>query len=328
VFQSRIVSIGIFAFSGCILQKLIKIDYACLQIGINSRSVEPMNKISETAYLVAMYRAIESERPDALFQDPFARLLAGGQGQLLVAILGDQKQATNIIATRTYVIDRMIEQLVRSHKIDTVVNLGAGLDTRPYRLSLPRSLHWIEVDLPDILIYKENKLQDQQPVCSLQRVQLDLSNLGLRKSLFAEINATATKVLVLTEGLLSYLPEEQVGLLAEDLKEQPNFRWWLFELVSAFGLQQFRLLWREKIFNQYFSENNTSVFLFAPEYGLDFFHHCGWRTSEFHSIWKESRRLKRGVRFAAFLELLMRWFAKQYWRALNRSIGIALLERL
>lgn len=287
-----------------------------------------MNKISETAYLVAMYRAIESERPDALFQDPFARLLAGGQGELLVAMLGDKEQAANIIATRTYVIDRMIEQLVRSHQIDTVVNLGAGLDTRPYRLSLPRSLRWIEVDLPDILIYKEDKLQYQQPVCSLKRVQLDLSNLKLRKTLFAEINATATEVLVLTEGLLSYLPEAQVSSLSEDLQREPNFRWWLFELISAFGMQKFPLLWREKIFNQYFSENNTSVFLFAPEHGLDFFHQRGWKTSEFHSIWQESRRLKRGVRFAAFLEFLMRWFAKQYWRAIDQRIGIALFERL
>lgn len=93
-----------------------------------------MNKICETAYLVAMYRAIESERPDALFLDPFARLLASGQGQVLVAMLGDKKQAANLIATRTHFFDRTIEQLARSQQIDTVVNLGAGLDTRRYRL--------------------------------------------------------------------------------------------------------------------------------------------------------------------------------------------------
>lgn len=62
-------------------------------------------------------------------------------------MLGDKKQAANLIATRTHVIDRTIEQLMRSHQIDTVVNLGAGLDTRPYRLSLPRSLQWDELGL-------------------------------------------------------------------------------------------------------------------------------------------------------------------------------------
>lgn len=41
-----------------------------------------MSKLSESAYLVALSRALESERSDALFQDPWARQLAGGQGQL------------------------------------------------------------------------------------------------------------------------------------------------------------------------------------------------------------------------------------------------------
>jgi O-methyltransferase involved in polyketide biosynthesis len=112
----------------------------------NPCSVKTTNRISETAYLVSMYRAIESERPNALFRDPLARLLAGGQGQILVAMLGDKEQAANLIATRTYVIDRTIAPVARSHQINTVVNLGAGLDTRPYRISRTRSLQWIEVN--------------------------------------------------------------------------------------------------------------------------------------------------------------------------------------
>ena len=142
-----------------------------------------MNRISETAYLVAMYRALESERPDALFRDSMARLLAGGKGQILAEMLGAKKQAANIIATRTYLVDRTIEQLISTQQIDTVVNLGAGLDTRPYRLSVPPSLQWVEVDLPDILVYKETQLQDQKPICQLKRVRLDLVNLELRKVL-------------------------------------------------------------------------------------------------------------------------------------------------
>jgi methyltransferase (TIGR00027 family) len=288
-----------------------------------------MNRISETAYLVAMYRALESERPDALFRDSWARLLAGGKGQILVEMLGDKKQAANMIATRTYTIERTIENLVKSQQIDTVVNLGAGLDTRPYRLSLPRSLQWIEVDLPEISIYKEAQLQSETPVCHLQRIHLDLANLESRQALFSQISAKATQVLVLTEGLLSYLPEEQVSSLAEDLRNQPNFRWWLLELVSAFGMEKFPLQWRERLFHQYFSgNNNKSVYLFAPQQGLNFFSQRGWRIAQFYSAWKESRRLKRGLRFAALLELLMRWFAKKYWQALDRTIGVVLLEKL
>ena len=57
------------------------------------------------------------------------------------------------------------------HGVDLVVNLAAGLDTRPYRMALPPSLRWVEVDLPDILDYKEEILAGAAPACALERVQ-------------------------------------------------------------------------------------------------------------------------------------------------------------
>jgi len=287
-----------------------------------------MNKIAETAYLVAMYRALESERPDALFKDSWARLLAGSKGLILAEMLGSQKQAANVIAIRTHIMDQTIEKLVKAEKIDTVINLGAGLDTRPYRLSLPSSLQWIEVDFADILTEKETHLKEQKPLCQLKRIKLDLTDIKLRRALFSKISAEAKKVLVVSEGLLSYLPEEQVSLLSEDLKRQTNFRWWLFELISASGAEKFPQQSGEKLFHQYFSNsNNTSVFLFNPKQGLDFFQQRNWNIVEFYSVWKESRRLKRGLQFAALLELVLPVFAKQYWQALTRQIGVTLLEQ-
>jgi methyltransferase (TIGR00027 family) len=282
-----------------------------------------MNSLSETAYLVAMYRAIESARPDALFQDPFASILAGGQGKLLAEVFGNQEQAVNLIAVRTYTFDRLILQLLNSTKIDTVVNLGAGLDTRPYRLALPRSLCWMEVDFPEIISYKTEKLQQEQPVCSLARIELDLTNFELRKNLFTEINSKAERVLIITEGLLSYLSEEQVSLLSEEIRSQSHFYWWLFELIAASEIMQTKPSQTQKLFQQYFS----NTLQFAPENGLDFFSERGWQVVQFCSLWRESRRLKRGVFLASLLELLMRWFNQKYWQAINQKIGIVLLEK-
>src|ERR1700730_2228754 len=84
---------------------------------------------------------------------------------------------------RTYLFDRFVTRLVE-HGADTVVNLAAGLDTRPYRMALPPSLRWVEVDLPDILDYKAEILGDAKPVCELQRVDLDLFNEDGRRGLF------------------------------------------------------------------------------------------------------------------------------------------------
>ena len=197
-----------------------------------------MNPISKTAYAVAMYRALESERPDALFRDSHARRLAGGQGALVIKILGHERQIANLIAVRTHLIDEVIERLVKTENIDTVLNLAAGLDMRPYRLSLPPTLRWIEVDFPSVCEYKTQTLDGENPSCSLERIQLDLTNIALRNNLFSRINGESCNVLILTEGLLSYFSERQVKQLADDLHRQANFRWWMFEILSPVALQQ------------------------------------------------------------------------------------------
>jgi methyltransferase (TIGR00027 family) len=281
-----------------------------------------VDKISETAFLVAMYRAIETERPDALIRDPLARRLAGGQGLLQSTVLGQRQQGVDAIALRTRMMDDLIERLLRLAGIDGVLNLAAGLDTRPYRLPLPPMLQWIEVDLPEILTYKTQMLQGQQAKCLLERVFLDLT-LPQRNDLFAKVNSSANCSLVITEGLLGYLSAEAVAALAVDLRHQPNFRWWLLELLPP--LEQNHKSYKQRLFNQYFT-GGKAAFQFAPKEGAAFFQRYGWRVVEVRSVWKESRRLKRGVRAAWLWEWLLRLFAHKQWKVMNAS-GIVLLER-
>ncbi len=282
--------------------------------------------LASTAYLVAMYRALESERVDALFNDPLARLLAGGKGEMLVEVIGEKDKITNAIAIRTYIIDNLIAQLVNSKKIDTVINLAAGLDTRPYRLSLCTSLRWIEVDLPEIITYKENLLQDQQPLCLLERVKLDITNLALRNKFFSEVNLKTRQALVITEGLLSYLNETQVGLLATDIYEQSHLNWWLIELESSLALKDYDQVYARKIFDQYFANGNRTL-LFAPEQGGEFFKKYNWQVTKSVSAWQELHRLNRGIKFIWLIEIIMKLVANEYWDKIQQQGSIVLLER-
>src|SRR5215813_8295787 len=171
---------------------------------------------------MAVYRANETDRQDAVFRDPFARALAGERGeQILKAMPFADDNAWPFIA-RTYLFDRYIARQVKAGA-DLVLNLAAGLDTRPYRMDLPASLRWVEVDLPDILDYKEEVLGDARPVCALERVRLDLSNHDARRGLFARIGHTASNVLVATEGLLVYLMADEVCALGRDLSAHTTF---------------------------------------------------------------------------------------------------------
>jgi methyltransferase (TIGR00027 family) len=251
--------------------------------------------ISDTALWVAIYRAGETDRPDALFRDPFARRLAGDRGRRIAASQPFNKLNTWSWAARTYSFDRFVSNQV-AQGADMVLNLAAGLDTRPYRMSLPATLRWVEVDLPGILDYKERILAGEKPVCALERVRLDLSNVSARRDLFTELGRRAKRVLVLTEGLVIYLTREQVAALAVDLAAVPTFESWALDLASP-GLVRAM----QKQLGAALAQSG-SVLQFGPEEGPGFFEPYGWKVVQVASMLKTAARLKR-------LNLIMRLLA-------------------
>jgi len=247
-----------------------------------------IRNVSDTARLVAIDRAVESERPDALFRDPFARRLAGERGARIAKSnpLGGRKSGIGWpIVTRTYVIDQMIQAHIAQGG-DMVVNLAAGLDTRPYRIDLPASLLWIEVDLPEILAHKEEILRGEKPVCSLERIRLDLSDVPARRELFARLGRQSRKALVISEGLVVYLSSDEVALLAQDLAAQPNFRSWILDMVSPKLLATLQKRMTSNL-------KQAAPFKFAPEEGPAFFVKFGWTVVEANSLLRAAARLNR-----------------------------------
>src|SRR5205814_849974 len=99
----------------------------------------PVRNISDAALLVAIYRARETERPHAVFRDPFATRHAGARRAQIAKSMPFSKRATWAWITRTYAYDEFIKQQV-GDGVDLVVNLAAGLDARPGRMSLRRRI--------------------------------------------------------------------------------------------------------------------------------------------------------------------------------------------
>src|SRR5262250_2809324 len=186
--------------------------------------MEPLvENISDTAKWVAFFRAEESERPDAVFHDPFARKLAGEKGEQIAIASKFSRDNSWSFVSRTFLFDHYVMRHVQEN-CDTVINLAAGLDTRPYRLELPATLKWIDVDLPAMITYKSKILQHEKPKCQLLSVSLDLADSGARLDLFRQLGAEAKRAVILTEGLLIYLTSDDVVSLASDLSSQKNFR--------------------------------------------------------------------------------------------------------
>src|SRR5438067_11739580 len=242
--------------------------------------MEPLIRdISDTARWVAVYRARETERPDAAFRDPFARRLAGERGEQIARAMPMAEEAAWSFIARTHLFDRFIVRAVEGGA-DLVVNLAAGLDARPYRMTLPPSLRWVEVDLPEILDYKEEMLAAEKPVCALERVRLDLSDVSGRRALFDRLSGRATKALIITEGLVIYLTAEAAGALAEDLARARAFERWLLDIASP-GL--LRMLQRKT--HAQFGQAVASL-KFAPKDGPQFFARYGWDPVDVRSMLK------------------------------------------
>ncbi len=245
-----------------------------------------IRNISDTARWVAVYRARETERTDPLFRDPFARKLAGTRGEEIAAAVEKLTPESWPLPIRTYLFDSFIDDHIRQGG-DMVVNLAAGLDARPYRMALPESLRWVEVDLPEILDYKEEILRGETPRCALRRVRLDLVDRDKRRELFAELGRQAKTALVVTEGLLIYLTPDHVADLADDLAQGMGFRRWVCDLSSP-GLRQMMM----KQFGSLLEAGNTP-FKFSPEEGPEFFTPHGWRPAEVRSMLKTAAKKGR-----------------------------------
>ncbi|HEV3482005.1 MAG TPA: class I SAM-dependent methyltransferase [Candidatus Acidoferrales bacterium] len=242
--------------------------------------------VSDTARWAAVYRARETERADAVFRDPFARRLAGERGEEIARAFPFHEKNTWSWIARTYAFDGIIrEQLAQG--VDLVVNLAAGLDARPYRMDLPSSVRWVEVDLPELLDYKEGILSGEKPKCQLERVRMDLADAGARRELFERLASKGTKALIISEGLSPYLSEEEVGALAEDLARPSSFQRWVLDLMSP-GL----LRMVQKNTHEQFGDSVARL-KFAPANGSEFFSNHGWKLLEVRSILKTAAKINR-----------------------------------
>ena len=281
-----------------------------------------IENVSDTALWVAVYRAMETARPDAIFKDPFAERLAGEKGEKIV---GEMKQGRSMawaMIVRTAVMDEIIMDRVNNGGVDTVLNLAAGLDTRAWRLPLPTALKWIDVDFPAITEYKQSHMRSEKPVCEYEAIAADLTNQPVRDAVFAQAGRNARSMLVISEGLLVYLSEEEVVSLATALHGITAARYWTTDIASPMLLEWMRKTWGKSV------DKGNAPFKFGPEDSAAFFKSVGWRETTFKSAMAEAQRLDREMRGMWFWRFMTRFMPAKRREAMRRMSGFLLLERI
>jgi len=187
--------------------------------------------VSDTALMVAACRAHETELEDAFVSDPFAARLAGERGK---AILNQMPHANILrmgLAIRTRFVDELLMEAVAAYGLTTVLSVGCGLDTRPWRLDVPSSVRWVEVDFAEVLDYKDRIMVGEAARCHRERLTADLNDPLQRATLYQL--AGTEPALMITEGLLMYLPAGTVDALAAECWKQSGVAHWISDISTT-----------------------------------------------------------------------------------------------
>jgi methyltransferase (TIGR00027 family) len=173
-----------------------------------------------TAKLAAAGRAVESRRPDRLFDDPLAAALVGGEGFRWMEEwrLPGMPEENPTIGPRTRFFDDLVVAAV-AEGVRQVVLVAAGMDTRSFRLKLPAETVAYEVDQPMVLAEKQEVLDREHatPMCRRVPVVVDLGDDAWPSALVRSGFDTDAVTVFIAEGLSAYLTKDDNARLLDQL---------------------------------------------------------------------------------------------------------------
>lgn len=158
--------------------------------------------VPETMLQTLYARAAYSKTANAKFHDQMAEQIMSRM-EYDFSLAGKDALMSKGVIARTILLDRMVEDFIRQNPQATVVNIGCGLDTRVYRLKTPPSVRWYNLDLPETIEVRRQFLTEDGHISMIAKSAMD-------KSWTAEIAESTGRTLVILEGLVMYLSEEDV----------------------------------------------------------------------------------------------------------------------
>lgn len=193
----------------------------------------PDINLASTARWTASVRALESARPDRLFDDPWASALAGEEGRRWLA----QRSPDSIlpIILRTRYFDDFLQRITHENALRQVVLLAAGLDMRAFRLSWPAGTCLFELDQLEVLNAKESLLQSvsASAACDRRVIPVDLTGPWQEQLVQSGFNPGRSSGWLL-EGFLFYLPSESIIRLLDELNPLAASGSWLgFDVINS-----------------------------------------------------------------------------------------------
>ncbi|MDX3807037.1 class I SAM-dependent methyltransferase [Bosea thiooxidans] len=181
----------------------------------------------ETLLITLCATAGESHLPDSLLKDRFAaRALA--QIDYDFDRLKIDRDMMIGIALRAHVIDGWTCDFLGAHPEATVLHLGCGLDSRVFRIAPSANVRWFDVDYPDVIALRQ-RLYPAREGCTLLPSSVTEPD-------WLDAVPQDRQAFVIAEGLLPYLPAEEVVLLLERVTNHLPGGELAFDAYSRLGL--------------------------------------------------------------------------------------------
>ena len=170
-----------------------------------------VNPISRTAFYCCGARAEDAASAEPICGDVHAASFLAGQGEDVFAEFADEVRPNQTNVARHRIIDDIVREELTRDPERWVLVLGAGFDSRPYRLTGGR---WVEVEEPPILGLKEERLPSKGCPNELHRIAVTFGKGELPGKLAA---LPISNPLVIVEGVFMYLSKAETGQLFEFL---------------------------------------------------------------------------------------------------------------
>jgi methyltransferase (TIGR00027 family) len=161
--------------------------------------------ITSMAFYCCGVRMQDAASETPVCGDRFAEMFMCDYGMRIHHLFQDEENTSASVVVRHRIIDDLLRQELAAHPDTCIVTLGAGFDSRPYRL---QGGTWVELDEPQVVSWKNNRLPAMECRNPLQRIAIDFAADSLEEKL-AQIRHDGP-VVVVVEGVFIYLSEDEI----------------------------------------------------------------------------------------------------------------------
>jgi O-methyltransferase involved in polyketide biosynthesis len=157
--------------------------------------------VQETMFLTPYGRALDSRAPHPILGDKMTDEIVGKIDYDFTRL----KLGSSIvvqIALRAKMLDKVVRRFVADHPDAVVLDLGAGLDDRMFRVAPPPTVDWYDVDLPEVIALRRSVLPEH--------AQAHAIGASLTDSHWLDQISADRPTMIVADGLLAFLTEEDI----------------------------------------------------------------------------------------------------------------------